>query len=80
MASKDETSATQSEVTKINLQHRLTVNAVSYGPGHNVEVPRAQADDLLRMDADHTKYLLGLQEKHVYEQDAGTMAVGGSGS
>jgi hypothetical protein len=69
--------ATQSETTSINLQHRVTINGKSYGPGTGITVPRNQADDLLRMDYEHQQYRNNLQTKQTYEVNAGSIAVGG---
>lgn len=68
---------TQSETTSINLQHKITVNGVSFGPGQGVTVPRNQADDLLRMDYEQQQYRNNLSVKNTYEVNSGTIAVGG---
>jgi hypothetical protein len=72
MATADELST-----QKINLHNPITVNGVTYPAGQGVEVPKTQADDIARMDYDHQQYKGGLNTKHTYEVDAGTMAVGG---
>ncbi len=38
------------DTTKMNLQNDITVNGVKYHRGMNVEVPKAQADDMARID------------------------------
>jgi hypothetical protein len=68
--------ADNSETTKMNLINDITVNGITYRSGHNVEVPKKQADDLARMDHEHNQYKASLLTKHTYEVDAGTMAVG----
>jgi hypothetical protein len=65
------------ETTKINLQNDITVNGVRYRAGQGVVVPKKQADDISRMDYDHTKYLSTLHVKRKFEVDSGTIAVGG---
>lgn len=66
-----------SETTKLNLHNDITVNGIKFPAGQGVEVPKSQADDIARMDFEHQKYKDGLQVKHVYEKNAGTMSVGG---
>lgn len=70
-------SPTQSETVKVNLQSDVQVNGVTYKKGQGVEVPRAQAEDISRIDYDHTQYKGKLNTKQTYETNAGTMAVGG---
>lgn len=69
--------ADTSDTIKMNLTNDITVNGVKFKAGHNVEVPKAQADDLARMDHDYNKYEKGLNQKHTYTVDAGTIAMGG---
>lgn len=64
------------ETTTIALLNNVTINGRTFKKGPRVEVPKRQAEDILRMDHDHNQYLLGLNKKHTYEVDAGTMAVG----
>lgn len=64
------------DTTTITLHHEITHNMKKYKPGMRVVVPKASAEDILRMDYDYQQYLNGLQKKHVYEVDAGTMSVG----
>lgn len=73
----DKPAPTQSETVKVNLVNPITVNGVTYPAGNGVEVPRAQAEDISRMDYEHQQYKDGLHKKRVYETNAGTMAVGG---
>lgn len=65
-----------SDTTKLNLQNDITVNGVQYKAGQNVEVPKAQADDIARIDYDNTKLQQSYNKKQVYEQNAGSFAVG----
>lgn len=65
------------ETTKMNLQHDITVNGKTYKAGQNVEVPKKQAEDIARIDFEHSEYERSLHKKRVYERDMGTMAVGG---
>jgi hypothetical protein len=69
--------ADTSDTTKINLTNDITVNGRTYKAGSSVEVPKAQADDIARMDYDHNNYIKGLNQKHTYTVDAGSIAVGG---
>jgi uncharacterized protein (DUF1684 family) len=46
----------ESTTTKLNLMNDVTVNGKSYQAGQNVEVPKAQADDIARIDYDNQKY------------------------
>lgn len=64
------------DTTTITLQHEITHNRVKYKPGMRVVVPKASAEDILRMDYDYQQYLNGLHTKHTYEVDSGTIAVG----
>lgn len=65
-----------SEKTTMNLQNEVTVNGVKYPAGSRVEVPKAQADDIARIDYDNTKLQQSYNKKQVYEQNAGSFAVG----
>lgn len=65
------------ETTTMNLSNDIVVNGVRFKAGHNVIVPKKQADDVSRMDYEHQKYKDGLMKKHTYEIDAGTIAAGG---
>lgn len=67
---------TQSESTTIRLQHKISTNGKSYGPG-SVEVPRDMADDLLRRDHEYQEYLNNLHTKRTSEVNAGTFSAGG---
>lgn len=67
----------EQETTTVTLSNKITVNGISYGPGPSVKVPKAQADDIKRMDYEHDQYLKGLNKKHKYIVDSGTIAVGG---
>ena len=69
--------ADSNETTTMNLINDITVNGKKYKAGERVIVPKAQADDLARMDHEHNKYLAGLHVKHKYEVNAGTIAAGG---
>jgi hypothetical protein len=64
------------DTTKMNLQHDITVNGRTFKAGQNVEVPKAQADDIARIDYDNTKLEQSYNKKQVYEKNAGSFAVG----
>lgn len=64
------------ETTKINLSNDVTVNGRVYKAGRGVEVPKAQAEDIERIDHEHNQYLAGLNKRHVYKANAGTIAMG----
>jgi len=72
---------TQSESTSINLQHDITVTNETgvhrFKAGQNIQVPRAQADDLLRMDHEKSEYERNLHVKRTSQSNMGSMAVGG---
>ena len=68
------------QTTTMNLSTDIVVNGVKYKAGRGVTVPKAQADDLSRMDYEHQQYKDGLMKKHSYEVDAGTIAAGGGAS
>lgn len=65
------------DTTNMNLTNDITVNGKKYHAGTNVIVPKNQADDIARMDHEHNLYLKGLNQKHSYTVDAGSIAVGG---
>ncbi len=64
------------ETTTINLQNDVIVNGKTFPAGQRVEVPKSQAEDIERIDFDHTKYQKGLSKKHTYEVNSGTFGVG----
>lgn len=68
--------ANTNETTTVNLTNDIRVNTRLYKAGHNVIVPKDQADDIMRMDHEHNKYKSQLLTKQTYETNAGTMAVG----
>lgn len=67
----------ESETIKVDLQHDIQVNGQRFKAGRNVEVPKAQADDIKRMDYEHSKYLGSLNQRHKYIVDSGSIAAGG---
>lgn len=50
----------------MRLDNDITVNGRTFKAGMKTEVPKNQADDLARMDHEHTQYLLNLSKKQVY--------------
>lgn len=46
----------ESDTTRINLMNDVTVNGREFKAGHNVEVPKVQADDISRIDYDNQQY------------------------
>lgn len=73
---------TQSESTSINLQNDITVTNAQGQPrvfkaGQAIEVPRAQAEDLLRMDHEANEYQRNLHTKRTSQTNMGSMSVGG---
>jgi hypothetical protein len=63
----------------ITLHNDITVNGKTYPAGQGVSVPKAQADDIARMDYEHQKYKETLHTKRTFNVDSGTIAVGGGG-
>lgn len=63
--------------TTINLQHAITVNGRRYPAGQGVKVPKAQADDIARMDYEASEQDKNLHIKRTNMVDAGTIAAGG---
>ena len=45
----------QGETTTMPLHNQIKVNGVTYQPGQQVKVPKAQADDLARIDFEATE-------------------------
>lgn len=70
----------ESETTTINLHNDITINGTRYSKGQSVRVPKAQADDIARMDYEHEQYKANLHKKNTYEVNGGTMSVGGGGA
>jgi hypothetical protein len=60
----------QGDTTTINLSNQIKVNGITYPKGMRVEVPKAQADDIARIDYDANvqKELLVRQPKEYMAQ------------
>ena len=69
--------ADSNETTTMNLINDITVNGTRYKAGERIIVPKAQADDIARMDHEHNKYLATLHVRRKFEVDAGTIGAGG---
>lgn len=65
------------EETTMNLSNDITINGRTYKAGQKVAVPKAQAEDVARMDYDYQQYEKNLHIKRTSEVNAGTIAVGG---
>jgi len=68
----------EQETTKINLSNDVTVNGRTFKAGQNVTVPKDQAEDISRIDYEHTQYKNNLHVGRKYRPvNAGTIAMGG---
>lgn len=67
----------RSASTTVNLQNDVTINGVTYKRGQKVEVPKHQAEDISRIDYEHSQYKENLHRKRTMEINAGTIAAGG---
>jgi hypothetical protein len=62
----------------ITLHNDITVNGVTHRAGRSVNVPKAQAEDIGRMDYEHEQYKNTLHTKTEYRPvRLQTIAVGG---
>ena len=68
---------TASTNTTINLHNDVTVNGKKFSAGQKVEVPKAQADDIARIDYEHEQYKSTLNRKREFTVNSGTIAMGG---
>lgn len=66
----------EQETIKVNLQHDVQVNGIKYPKGTGVSVPKNQADDIMRIDFDHTAYERNLHISRKNIVNAGTISVG----
>lgn len=73
--------ADNSDTTKMHLTNDITITNSTgthkFRAGQNIEVPKAMAEDVERMDYEHNKYLKTLHTKRTFERDAGTISAGG---
>lgn len=65
-----------SETTTIRLDNDITHNSVRYKAGSKVTVPKASADDISRIDAEHNAYLRDLMRRKDVTVNAGEVNVG----
>lgn len=65
------------EETTVNLQNDVTVNGRTYKAGQSVAVPKVQAEDITRIDYEHSVYLNNLHVKRSSEVNAGSISAGG---
>lgn len=70
--------ADNSDTTSMNLSNDITVNGRTFKKGQRVDVPKAQADDIARMDFEHNEYLKNLHTKRSAITNMGSQSVGGS--
>lgn len=72
----DNRSSAPLELETVTLDRDFTTNGQTIPAGTHKVSPE-EAADLRRRNSQYNQYMKGIHERHVYEHDAGTQAVGG---